>query len=873
MFESRCEVCNPEEETKPEKVRELGKKEGVYVGESARSIFERASEHRGDMLARKDDSHVIKHWLSSHQELNSPPKFRIKVIGKYQDAMTRQIAEAVRIDLRGENVLNSKSEYSRCRIPRLVIDQEEWRINKKKERQELEVIREEIVMQEDEDGEECTNVLDEERVFESVEIKNKVDAKRRKVGSDKPPAKRKKLENLTDWGKDVEVGEDEPETEASSWLLSKETVAVNLDVEMPRMKQLELDLVDRVAKRFPQSQPDAELIQKEPPAKRKKTLKRLAKENQKLTGWLNANPKPSLVVPTTATQAEVVEMEISVEAAQPDPETIERRMRRDAKKEAWMVKEMINKLLGDVVRNIPGTSVVRGVIKEVVEMAWWRIGLNTVWSVLVNDRRMQRMVSWRMESQKMEEKFLMESMLREERLAVGRKRKEEILNTIMEVDDPEEIDMEWIDAEKMEHGFLSDMLEKLALECGKDVPMDESEQDDKYFDEQLEHTILDQLLLDWDIDTANTVGRACTLALSDDECIRSVRCTSYCTEAGCSLTSVSTEGEGRNECIRSAQCAGDCTVELCCVPAVVWGCGENAEKVSDGLEPSNQESGLPEIKRCLEPHPGRVEGTNMHETLEKDCDGNTGERIIIHAQPKAAVEGYILPDFDVWMKEMMSNVRTDRIQEDGHLHQVQVGDAEHDGDSLQDEIGAELGHNHSGDIVGMDIGLALPEEGVTGTELRHNHEIDSMVVDLGVAFPEGGGIGAELGHNHGVGIVNVNLELPVPGAGTEGVRQGVVGQDDGAVRREVRRLEGGVGGCSTNTQTSFGTAKTPRFVKPRRRRGVKKDSLIQTRIESLISFSGDKEISGLVRVEGNGKRKLTADVNNSNGAKRSKTLC
>jgi hypothetical protein len=396
-------------------------------------------------------------------------------------------------------------------------DQEEWRINKKKERQELEVIREEIVMQEDEDGEECTNVLDEERVFESVEIKNKVDAKRRKVGSDKPPAKRKKLENLTDWGKDVEVGEDEPETAASSWLLSKETVAVNLDVEMPRMKQLELDLVDRVAKRFPQSQPDAELIQKEPPTKRKKTLKRLAKENQKLTGWLNANPKPSLVVPTTATQAEVVEMEISVEAAQPDPETIERRMRRDAKKEAWMVKEMINKLLGDVVRNIPGTSVVRGVIKEVVEMAWWRIGLNTVWSVLVNDRRMQRMVSWRMETQKMEEKFLMESMLREERLAVGRKRKEEILNTIMEVDDPEEIDMEWIDAEKMEHGFLSDMLEKLVLECGKDVPMDESEQDDKYFDEQLEHTILDQLLLDWDIDTANTVGRACTLALSDDD--------------------------------------------------------------------------------------------------------------------------------------------------------------------------------------------------------------------------------------------------------------------------------------------------------------------------------------------------------------------
>ena len=94
-----------------------------------------------------------------------------------------------------------------------------------------------------------------------------------------------------------------------------------------------------MAKRFPQSQPDAELSQIEPPAKINKTLKRLEKENQQLTGWLNANPKPSMVVPsvvvpTTATEEEVVEMEISEEAAQPDPETIGRLLRRDAKKEA-----------------------------------------------------------------------------------------------------------------------------------------------------------------------------------------------------------------------------------------------------------------------------------------------------------------------------------------------------------------------------------------------------------------------------------------------------------------------------------------------------------------------------------------------------------
>jgi hypothetical protein len=67
------------------------------VGESARSIFVRAVELRADRESRKEDSHVIKHWLSSHQELKSPLRFRIYVVGSFQDAMTRQIAEAVRI--------------------------------------------------------------------------------------------------------------------------------------------------------------------------------------------------------------------------------------------------------------------------------------------------------------------------------------------------------------------------------------------------------------------------------------------------------------------------------------------------------------------------------------------------------------------------------------------------------------------------------------------------------------------------------------------------------------------------------------------------------------------------------------------------------
>ena len=65
----------------------------------------------------------------------------------------------------------AKGEYSRCRIPRLVIDQEAWRMNKKKEKQELEVVEEEIIMHVNVDGEECIEVLEEERVFEMVEMR------------------------------------------------------------------------------------------------------------------------------------------------------------------------------------------------------------------------------------------------------------------------------------------------------------------------------------------------------------------------------------------------------------------------------------------------------------------------------------------------------------------------------------------------------------------------------------------------------------------------------------------------------------------------------------------------------------------------------
>ena len=184
-----------EDKKQKEGTKEMNSKQGVYVGESARSIFERAKEHQADEEGRKEDSHRIKHWLSSHQELKSPPKFRVEVVASYRDAMTRQIAEAVRIDLRGENVLNSKSEYSRCKIPRLVIDQEDWKTYKKKEKAELEPAVAKPIMEVNEDDEETTIVLEEEIEFGIVEARSKIN-KRKNDESGEPSKKRKRFENI-----------------------------------------------------------------------------------------------------------------------------------------------------------------------------------------------------------------------------------------------------------------------------------------------------------------------------------------------------------------------------------------------------------------------------------------------------------------------------------------------------------------------------------------------------------------------------------------------------------------------------------------------------------------------------------------------------
>ena len=112
LYETSCVTCAG------------GGKPSRYVGESSRSGFERAAEHFSDYKNEKSDSHMLKHAMEEHPgEIR--PSFKFKVTRTFQNAMKRQISEAVRIR-RVENsdvtILNSKGVYNRCSLPRLVVE-------------------------------------------------------------------------------------------------------------------------------------------------------------------------------------------------------------------------------------------------------------------------------------------------------------------------------------------------------------------------------------------------------------------------------------------------------------------------------------------------------------------------------------------------------------------------------------------------------------------------------------------------------------------------------------------------------------------------------------------------------------------------------
>ena len=117
VYESICVKCNPGARN-PGPLREPNQDlPSVYVGETSRSRAERSREHWDDFKSIKTDLHIMKH------QGEGEPEFQFKVVKHFKSAPTRQVGETIRLERRGFSSLNSKGEYNRCKISRLVLEQ------------------------------------------------------------------------------------------------------------------------------------------------------------------------------------------------------------------------------------------------------------------------------------------------------------------------------------------------------------------------------------------------------------------------------------------------------------------------------------------------------------------------------------------------------------------------------------------------------------------------------------------------------------------------------------------------------------------------------------------------------------------------------
>ena len=99
VYENICTRCNPGALGKGELKTPAEGQPSLYVGETSRSIQERALEHWGAARRKEDLSHMARHQAMVHK--GDDPEFIFKVICHPRTALNRQIREAVRIRKRG----------------------------------------------------------------------------------------------------------------------------------------------------------------------------------------------------------------------------------------------------------------------------------------------------------------------------------------------------------------------------------------------------------------------------------------------------------------------------------------------------------------------------------------------------------------------------------------------------------------------------------------------------------------------------------------------------------------------------------------------------------------------------------------------------
>ena len=115
VYEAVCKTCLDES---------LSQNTAIYIGETARQIGTRAMEHVENASVFKLDSFILEHWMFNHATRTTPPVFKFKSVSKHNDALSRQVKEALLIKERGN--LNRRNEYALNEIIKMESSRYSW---------------------------------------------------------------------------------------------------------------------------------------------------------------------------------------------------------------------------------------------------------------------------------------------------------------------------------------------------------------------------------------------------------------------------------------------------------------------------------------------------------------------------------------------------------------------------------------------------------------------------------------------------------------------------------------------------------------------------------------------------------------------------
>ena len=213
VYQTWCITCEEKEKEKIENSEDLDEKEKkekikniklfTYIGESSRSMYERGLEHVTAMEEMKPDSHMLKHYLDEHEDLKLEEMiFGGRILKQASSAFNRQIAESVEIqnNLKHHHILNSKSEYNRCALPRLTAKLGETSLDKLEKEKMEEKEKEKITLRKIRDLKMTRSEMRREipgRKDQPAEKRRKVDNEKyiRVIVDEKNNEKRKDMEN------------------------------------------------------------------------------------------------------------------------------------------------------------------------------------------------------------------------------------------------------------------------------------------------------------------------------------------------------------------------------------------------------------------------------------------------------------------------------------------------------------------------------------------------------------------------------------------------------------------------------------------------------------------------------------------------------